>query len=230
MDVKINSRFVIAEREKRAWSQQHLADASGLALRTIQRIEATGTASYESAKSMAACFGVAMADLRASDELEQKPFWRSRAVKVIGSVVGASLLAWVAILFFGRALAQQVLLVDVDVTREDKVVVEVKKVGKDVRNFRTQLLLKNGEEKSLPVKGEFNLVIAPHLLDDNKVLLSVKLYEYHDHDAELIAEPRVIVLDGEEGHVLFSIGKNPNENPKRTYRVAIKPQAIKQKI
>ena len=54
MDVKIDRHLVIAEREKRAWSQQHLADAAGLALRTIQRIEAGGTGSYESAKAIAA--------------------------------------------------------------------------------------------------------------------------------------------------------------------------------
>lgn len=44
MEMKVRSAFIIAERERRAWSQQHLADAAGLALRTIQRIESGGSA------------------------------------------------------------------------------------------------------------------------------------------------------------------------------------------
>lgn len=45
-------------RLKRGWSQQHLAQASGLSTRTIQRIEAGFPASTESLKSLAAVFEV----------------------------------------------------------------------------------------------------------------------------------------------------------------------------
>jgi transcriptional regulator with XRE-family HTH domain len=45
-------------RLKRGWSQQHLADASGLSVRTIQRIETGHSASAESLKSLAAVFEV----------------------------------------------------------------------------------------------------------------------------------------------------------------------------
>jgi len=45
-------------RLKRGWSQQQLADASGLSARTIQRIEAGNPASTESLKSLAAVFEV----------------------------------------------------------------------------------------------------------------------------------------------------------------------------
>jgi transcriptional regulator with XRE-family HTH domain len=54
-----------AWRQKRAWSQEHLADVTGLALRTIQRIESTGSASYESACAIAACFDLMVGALRA---------------------------------------------------------------------------------------------------------------------------------------------------------------------
>lgn len=43
-------------RLKRGWSQQQLADASGLSARTIQRIEAGQPASTETLKSIAAVF------------------------------------------------------------------------------------------------------------------------------------------------------------------------------
>jgi len=45
-------------RLKHGWSQQQLADASGLSVRTVQRIEAGFPASTESLKSLAAVFEV----------------------------------------------------------------------------------------------------------------------------------------------------------------------------
>ncbi len=64
MDMKLDPSLVRQEREKRAWSQEHLAEVTGLALRTIQRIESTGSASYESAGALAAVFGLPVATLR----------------------------------------------------------------------------------------------------------------------------------------------------------------------
>jgi transcriptional regulator with XRE-family HTH domain len=220
MDVKIKSRFMIAEREKRAWSQQHLADASVLALRTIQRIEASGTGSYESAIAIAASLDIPVADLRAIDESEPEAASSSRAWKVTGTVVGASLLASVAAFFSAGVFAEQI-LVDVGITMEGAVG-ENDALGKDVRNFRTQMVLDDGEEKELPVEGEFNLVIIPSVLDDGKVIVIVKLYEYRDRGLELLAEPRVVTPSGEQTEVLFE----QNKKSQRTYRVVIKPQVI----
>lgn len=45
-------------RLQHGWSQQQLAEASGLSTRTVQRIEAGHPASTESLKSLAAVFGV----------------------------------------------------------------------------------------------------------------------------------------------------------------------------
>ena len=56
MEMKINAEKVIAERKKRAWSQQHLAEVSALSLRTIQRVENNGSGSLETIKALAASF------------------------------------------------------------------------------------------------------------------------------------------------------------------------------
>lgn len=50
-------------RLKQGWSQQQLAEASGLSTRTIQRIEAGHPASVETLKSIAAVFEVDFASL-----------------------------------------------------------------------------------------------------------------------------------------------------------------------
>ncbi|MBB1386352.1 helix-turn-helix transcriptional regulator [Pseudoalteromonas sp. SG45-5] len=56
MEMKINSEKVIHERKLRAWSQQHLADASVVSLRTIQRVENNGSGSLDTVKALASCF------------------------------------------------------------------------------------------------------------------------------------------------------------------------------
>ena len=70
--MKLNAAVIRQQREKRAWSQEHLAGVTGLALRTIQRIESTGAASYESAGAIAAVFDLPVTALR-DERLEAAP-------------------------------------------------------------------------------------------------------------------------------------------------------------
>lgn len=67
MDVQVDRELIRSEREKRAWSQEHLAAAAGIGARTIQRIESTGIASYESVRAISAAFEIPIAELRADD-------------------------------------------------------------------------------------------------------------------------------------------------------------------
>lgn len=59
--MKIDSALVKKLREERAWSQEHLAGVSGVSLRTIQRVEAEGTASLDTRMALAAAFNVSAA-------------------------------------------------------------------------------------------------------------------------------------------------------------------------
>jgi transcriptional regulator with XRE-family HTH domain len=77
VEMRVDSSLIRAEREKRGWSQGHLARVAGLSLRTIQRIEKTGSASFESATALASVFSVEVADLRANEaEPSRKPALR----------------------------------------------------------------------------------------------------------------------------------------------------------
>ena len=69
MDVQVDGDLIRVEREKRAWSQEHLAGAAGIGVRTIQRIEATGVASYESVRAICAALEMPVTALRADDGL-----------------------------------------------------------------------------------------------------------------------------------------------------------------
>lgn len=66
--VKLTTHMLIQKlRLQRGWSQQQLADLSGLSVRTIQRIEQGQVASTESLKSLAAVFEIDFSTLQDSD-------------------------------------------------------------------------------------------------------------------------------------------------------------------
>jgi len=56
--MKIDPQILRQLREERSWTQEHLADAAGVSLRTVQRIEREGNASADSRLALAAAFGV----------------------------------------------------------------------------------------------------------------------------------------------------------------------------
>ena len=73
MDMPVDRDLLRSEREKRAWSQEHLAGAAGIGARTIQRIEATGIASYESVRAISAALESPIGALRVDDASPQAP-------------------------------------------------------------------------------------------------------------------------------------------------------------
>ena len=77
--MKINASLVITLRKGRSWSQEELATASGLNLRTIQRIESDGAASLQSCKALALAFEVDVHEL----EIEEKRVMRTFEYKTI---------------------------------------------------------------------------------------------------------------------------------------------------
>lgn len=70
-DMKISTAAIRRLRTERGWSQEQLAAASGLGLRTIQRVEAEGRAARETRVCLAATFNVPLAELIETAEIEQ---------------------------------------------------------------------------------------------------------------------------------------------------------------
>ncbi len=67
----VNLRDLKKMRLERHWSQDQLAEMSGLSIRTIQRIENGENAGLESLKSLAAVFEINIADSDKKEEMEQ---------------------------------------------------------------------------------------------------------------------------------------------------------------
>lgn len=58
MNMNVKSSLIRKYRMDRFWSQEHLAGATGLGLRTVQRVESNGRCSPDSLKALAAVFEV----------------------------------------------------------------------------------------------------------------------------------------------------------------------------
>ena len=63
--MKLNAERLRALRDGRGWSQEHLAAAAGVSVRTIQRAESDGAASRETKVCLAAALGVPHSELEA---------------------------------------------------------------------------------------------------------------------------------------------------------------------
>jgi DNA-binding XRE family transcriptional regulator len=72
--MKINAKLVIDLRNKKSWSQDELAIATGLNLRTIQRIENEASASLQSKKALASVFDINIHDLDYEEIVKMKQY------------------------------------------------------------------------------------------------------------------------------------------------------------
>ena len=77
--MKINAELVLEQRNANAWSQEELAIAAGLNLRTVQRVESEGAASLQTKKALASAFGMEAGDL----DYQEKPMIQKYEYKVL---------------------------------------------------------------------------------------------------------------------------------------------------
>ena len=92
MDMKAKSSVIRQLRTDRLWSQEHLAKAAGLGLRTIQRLESRGSCSPDTIKAIAAVFEVESSSLVWPDGEFQLYRHRQWGVLTIAVVVAAAVL------------------------------------------------------------------------------------------------------------------------------------------
>lgn len=79
--MKLDAEKLRRLRESRGWSQEHLAGAAGISVRTVQRAESDGSASRESKLCLAAALGVPHADLEmVTTGIPATPVWSRQAI------------------------------------------------------------------------------------------------------------------------------------------------------
>jgi DNA-binding XRE family transcriptional regulator len=212
MDMKVDPSYIKAQRERRAWSQEHLAEVAGLGLRTIQRIEKTGNASYESARSLAAVFEMDVAELRVAQPVPLAPaaVRANVALRPVLGVLGA-LVAGGALLATTSSFAADKVLMDLslaldspDAPREltTQVVVDEGTLVPDVNDLRL---------------GDLRFSIVPRVQAPDRILLEVSIYERRGDEEVIVSQPQLITLNGETAEMVVA-------DDARTLRLAVTAQ------
>lgn len=206
MDMQLDSRKIRNERERRAWSQEHLAEASGLSLRTVQRIEVGGNASYETARALAAVFALDVAALQ--PEVVVPPAgisrWRFRWLAAAASIIAVM----GGVFITQTARADQVML-DVDLALNDKALSQTQR-----------LIVGEGKDAEIRLDGQMRVIIAPAIARDGAVLLSLRVDEFSSANWVRVGEPKLMANDDDQATVKVT---SPTGN---VFSIAIRPHKL----
>lgn len=227
MDMLIDSNRIRKERETRAWSQEHLAEAAGLSLRTVQRVESSGNASYETARGLAAVFGVEVGALRVEAEVGRPddavpatqvvetmppiPAVRERAPRRGGRwwAVAATLIAGVCGAFFAQTV------------RADQVMLDVNLALNEQSLSTSQLITAEGKDAEIRLEGRMRVIVVPTLAADGAVMLSLRVDEFSKSAQWVrVAEPKLVAADDDEATVQVT---SPSGN---VFRIGIRPHKL----
>jgi len=209
MDMRLDRALVRRERQKRAWSQEHLAEVTGLGLRTIQRVEKTGSASYESVRALASVFSLEIENLTIL-EVKRKDPGLPRGItallpnRVLAGIAATAILTFTALFVSGPSWADQVML-DIGISHSD----EEMTIG--------HLLIADGKAAEMRINDVVRVVVTPTIQNDGKVFLSAKIYENVDGEFVLLFEPKLITADGKEAEIRVDADSGT------TFRIVITP-------
>lgn len=191
MDMQINKHFLRQEREKRAWSQSHLADVADLSMRTVQRIEHSGVASMESAKALAAALDLELAALvQSSPAITPHRPMSYRLFAAIGTVlVGVIAVGW-----WSTAAAQQV-----------KLSLSIEAPNGTYSDFK--LLNTIGEQSEMQLDNQFRVLVNSRPQGEY-LLLEADIYHFVEAEYQLMASPSLLIEDQEPSslHLEFPNG------------------------
>jgi transcriptional regulator with XRE-family HTH domain len=201
MDMQLDPEKIRTERERRGWSQEHLASLTGLSPRTIQRVEAAGIASSETATALAAVFEVDLDALRPTARTKRR--WG----RALAAAVASGALVTVGALISVEAQAAQ-LLMDVGLT-----------VG-DQAQRPSQVITKDGKAAEIQIDGAWRVSVLPTLRPDGTIGLGLQLYQYNGKDYVLVAHPLLVTNDNTDAEVRLG------DTPDRALRVVIRPHKI----
>lgn len=105
----MDQSLIIEQRKQRNWTQQHLADACGVSLRTVQRVERDGQASNETVLALNAVLDIELtqqhvepAKITRHEVQTEKPVWLQALPLMVALVTGIFLGALLAVLLLSQ--------------------------------------------------------------------------------------------------------------------------------
>jgi hypothetical protein len=164
---------------------------SGVGVRTVQRIESTGVASYESIQAIAAALDLPASELVEHPEPKNKVSIWHIATKRRVAVLISSLIVAIGLLVTNTVVADVKLDYSVSIEDQDAAnnAVDAVRVGNQI--------LSEGQSATILIDG-LKIEVTPTVQQDGvQILLAVKIYEEIDGEYSLRAEPKVITADTE---------------------------------
>ena len=205
--MQLNKNWIRQQRDQRAWSQEHLAEASGLGLRTIQRIESAGIASPESARALASAFNVPLQQF-VVEKKPQKVQGRLSRVTIVIALLASSL---TATHLTRTAIAEQIELA-IGVSIDGTALIQQSVVAGE------------GKDTALDFGNEIRTVITPESIEiagKQKLALSMNIFEVNSSgDQTLIESPEF--LFEEDSSFEINIHGTPSG---KSYRFVVRPQS-----
>jgi transcriptional regulator with XRE-family HTH domain len=183
MDMQINKEFLRQCREQRGWTQNHLAEVADLSLRTVQRIEATGVASNESAMALASALDLKLSDLMLQRDA-QLPInhlrrWWHLAVVLTALLVSAT--------WWTTASAEEV-TINLSVKADSG------------SSGDMQMLNELGKQSEVKFDQQFRLLLTANKQDQH-LLISAEIYDFINGDYQLVSTPSILVTDNQEAAI-----------------------------
>lgn len=185
MDMQLNKEQLRREREIRAWSQSHLAEVAGLSMRTVQRIENSGSASLESAKAIAAAFDTQVEALLPAEAEIPKRKSITKRLSLLVAILSSGLLAFS---WWSHAYAEQV-MVDVAISSGDKSLASA------------HLLNEIGEPSEMKVDDVLKVKVISTKQNDGNIFVDAQVYFYNGKSFELHSNPRLLVANNQSAAV-----------------------------
>jgi DNA-binding XRE family transcriptional regulator len=215
MDMQVDAQLIRNERLKRAWSQEHLAQVSGLGLRTIQRIENGEKASLETVKALAAVL-----ELRVEGVLVDMPPPPVAITPPIPShfrlfkpwstfVAGCAFtLATLGGVFMMQGASAEQIDLDFAMTLNGEAV------------SVSELTSEDGSPAVIEVKELVKVDLVPTVRDDGFVLVEAKIYTHEDGEFKLVSEPAMLTKNGTP--VLIRVGNEESFDGSKAMMLELK--------
>ena len=183
MDMQINKDFLRQEREQRGWTQSHLAEVADLSLRTVQRIEASGIASQESAMALASALERDLASFliqkNIDDHLLEKI--QPHSPRYLFAKLGVLVAGIMALGWWSIASANPV-KINLSVQAESG------------SSGDMQLSNEIGKQTEILFDKQFRVLVTTSR-EEKYLLLSAEIYDFVEGQYQLISSPKILVED-----------------------------------
>jgi transcriptional regulator with XRE-family HTH domain len=187
MDMIINASLIRNERLKRAWSQEHLAQVSGLGLRTVQRIESGAPASLETVKALAAVLELPVSTLientlpAKTPSLSPLDLFKPWRTFIAGCT--ATLIALGSLFSMQGAVADGIEM-DIVITLNGEQISKSRGRGE------------SGRSTVISINELLKIILVPTIKDDRAVLVATEIDLFADGEFKSFGKPAILVENG----------------------------------